>query len=148
MNCIRFCFSAICDFLFVCESNISGTAEQICTKFTRKTCLVPRLDEFEFECQGQTSRSLENKHVVCIPITRSSPHSPEQQSGPFCCMTHYKALTANNVRQQQMGPFCRCREVISPACVRFMFGKTSLAVVLLFLFCVFSSLTQLILRCT
>ena len=57
-NCARFCFSAVCDFLFcffVCESNISGTAERICAKFTGKTCLVPRSDEFE--CQGQRSRS-------------------------------------------------------------------------------------------
>jgi len=26
--------------------NISGTAERICAKFTRKTCLVPHSDEF------------------------------------------------------------------------------------------------------
>jgi len=49
---IRFCFSAVCDFLyvcflfFVCASNISGTAERICAKFTGKTCLVPLSDEF------------------------------------------------------------------------------------------------------
>jgi len=41
-----FCF-------FVCESNTSGTAERICAKFTLKTFLVPRSDEFE--CQGQMS---------------------------------------------------------------------------------------------
>jgi len=29
---------------FVCESNIYGTAEWICAKFTGKTCLVPRLE--------------------------------------------------------------------------------------------------------
>jgi len=34
---------------------ISGTAEPICAKFTGKTCLVPRSDEFEG--QGQRSRS-------------------------------------------------------------------------------------------
>jgi len=28
-----------------------GTTERICAKFTGKTCLVPRLDEFE--CQGE-----------------------------------------------------------------------------------------------
>ena len=34
--------------------NILGTAERICTKFTRKMCLVPRLDEFEgWGDQGQ-----------------------------------------------------------------------------------------------
>ena len=40
-------------FLFVCEI-LSGTAERICAKFTRKTCLVPRSDEFEGQDrQGQ-----------------------------------------------------------------------------------------------
>ena len=46
--CLFFC-------LFVYASNISGTAEWICAKFTRKTCLAPCSDEFE--CQGQRSRS-------------------------------------------------------------------------------------------
>ena len=41
-------------FLSVCAWNISGTAERICAKFTRKTCLVPRSDQFE--CQGQRSK--------------------------------------------------------------------------------------------
>jgi len=31
-------------FRCVCESNISGTAERICAKFTGKTCLVRRSD--------------------------------------------------------------------------------------------------------
>jgi len=53
-------FAAVCDFfpclfVFVCVSSILGTAERICAKFTRKTCLVLRSDEFE--CQGQRSRS-------------------------------------------------------------------------------------------
>jgi len=46
-------FGAVCDF-FVCVWNISGTAERICAKFTGKTCLVPRSDEFEG--QGQFRR--------------------------------------------------------------------------------------------
>jgi len=46
-------FSAL--WLFCLWWNISETAERICAKFTRKTCLVPRLEEFE--CQGQRSRS-------------------------------------------------------------------------------------------
>jgi len=40
--------------LFVCHSNISGTAERICAKFTVTTCFGPRSDEFE--CQGQRSK--------------------------------------------------------------------------------------------
>jgi len=37
---------------FVCHSNISGTAEWICAKFTEKTCLVHRSDEFKCQSQG------------------------------------------------------------------------------------------------
>ena len=43
-------FGTVCDF-FVYIWNISGTAERICAKFTRKMCLVLRWDEFEG--QGQ-----------------------------------------------------------------------------------------------
>ena len=66
----------------VCASNISGTAERICAKFTRKTCLVPRSYDFKVTVKGQMSRS---------PGTKR----------------HFSALSA--------------------ACVRFVFGKTSLA---------------------
>jgi len=37
---------------FVCVWNISGTTERICTKFTYKTCWVPRSDELEGKGQG------------------------------------------------------------------------------------------------
>jgi len=43
---ISFCFWRSL-WLFVCVWNISGTAERICTKFTRKMCLVLRSNEFE-----------------------------------------------------------------------------------------------------
>jgi len=36
---------SVCGSFYV--SNISGTAERICAKFTSKTCFVPRSDEFE-----------------------------------------------------------------------------------------------------
>jgi len=39
--------------------NISGTAERICAKFTRKVCFVPRLEEFEG--QGQRSKVMVNR---------------------------------------------------------------------------------------
>jgi len=73
------CHSSL--WFFVCVWNISGTAERICAKFTWKTSLVPRSDEFKG--QGQMSRSLGTKQ------------------------RHFPALSA--------------------ACVRFMFGKASLA---------------------
>jgi len=98
---------------FVCESNISGTAERICAKFAGKTCLVPRSDEFE--CQGQRSRSPGTKMRSALP----SPPTA----------TEWNALAANNVINQQTGPFRRCQGVISAFCVQFVFGKTSLALV-------------------
>ena len=115
VNCVRFCFSAVCDYFlfffhFVCESYISGTAERSCTKFTGKTCLVPRLDEFE--CQGQRSRSQGQKTRCALP----SPLAARE----------WNALAANNVKHQQTGPFCHCwRWCRQLACS--LFGKTSLA---------------------
>ena len=58
-------------FYYDCESNISGTAERICTKFTGKTCLVPRSEEFEW--QGQRSkvkvtRNKNEKDCCVVPV--------------------------------------------------------------------------------
>jgi len=53
VDCVRFCFWRRL-WLFVCVWNISDTSDRICAKFTRKTCLVPRWDEFEG--QGQFRR--------------------------------------------------------------------------------------------
>jgi len=48
-------FLALSVIFFVCVWNVSGTAEQICTKFTRNTCLVPLSNEFEGQCQRSRS---------------------------------------------------------------------------------------------
>jgi len=49
VNCRRFCSWCRQSVVFVCEWNISGTAERICAEFTQKTC-----DEFEGQGhQGQ-----------------------------------------------------------------------------------------------
>jgi len=59
------------------------------------------------------------------------PHPRQRRNGPFCCMTHWNVLAANNVMQQQTGPFCYCGGgLISAVCVWFIFGKTSLALVI------------------
>jgi len=105
VNCVTFFFSTVNFFVFhfVCESNISGTAERICAKFTGKTCLVPRSDEFE--CQGQRSR-----------WPRTKTHCPVPSPPPLA-VTESNALTANNVMQQQTGPFRRRRGWFRrPAC--------------------------------
>jgi len=44
----------------------SGTAERLCAKFTGKTCLVRRSDEFE--CQDQRSRSPGTKTAFLGPF--------------------------------------------------------------------------------
>jgi len=67
---VRFCFSAVCDFLFlfVCASNISGNAQRICAKFTGKTSLVPCRDEFE--CKDQRPKvkvTRDKKQVSALP---------------------------------------------------------------------------------
>jgi len=54
-------------FLFVCEIS-PGNAKWICTKFTWKTCLVPRSDEFEGHDQGQRSRSPGTKNGIFRPM--------------------------------------------------------------------------------
>jgi len=55
VNCWRFCF-------WCCQSVdfFVGTDEWICSKFTRKTCLVPRSDEFEGQCQRSSSPGTTN----------------------------------------------------------------------------------------
>jgi len=61
VNCGRFCFSHHQSLFFCfCVWNISRTAEQICTKFAWKICLVSLLDEFE----GQRSSS--SLHCIFI----------------------------------------------------------------------------------
>jgi len=57
---VRLCFIAVCEFFIhsffcVCESNISGTAERICTKFTGKTCLMIPVEVKGQDNQGQKS---------------------------------------------------------------------------------------------
>jgi len=104
---------------FGCESNVSGTAEQICAKFTEKTCLI--LSSDEFERQGQKSK---------VKVTRNkkravhSNHPRQRRDG-----TRSLQITSRSSRRQHS---VAARVVISGTCVRFMFGKTSLALVLFF----------------
>jgi len=63
-------FGAVSLRFFICVWNISGTAERICAKFARKTCLVPCSDEFED--QGQRSRSPRTRRHFFRPFWRSA----------------------------------------------------------------------------
>jgi len=112
-------FGAVDDFcFFVCESHISG----ICAKFTGKTCLIPRSEEFE--CQGPWSKVkiAGTKNAMCTPITLGSDGMERAR-----CKCHAAAG----------GTIPSLPGLISAAYVRFMFGKTSLALVLIWIVCVF-----------
>ena len=68
-------------FLFVCESNISGTAERICTKVTGRRVWSLARTSFNVKVKGQGHQ--EQKLAV------HSHHLPTaMRMGPFCCMTH------------------------------------------------------------
>jgi len=70
VNCLGFFWR--CLWLFACVWNISVTAERICTKFTGKTCFVPRSEEFG--CKGQRSKVkvTRDKERGLRPIFRES----------------------------------------------------------------------------
>jgi len=79
---VRFFFALSVISFFTCYSNISGKAERICAKFTGKTCLVPRSDEFEF--QGQRSRSPATKRTK--KSAESSPLTMHRKACAPCAV--------------------------------------------------------------
>jgi len=91
---------------------MAGTAERICTKFTRKTCLVLRSEKFE--CQGQRSKIkvTRNKKALCIYNT------------PRCRRNGTPSLQITSCKQQTRR-FDRCRGVSSPRCVRWAGRETA-----------------------
>jgi len=108
---------------FVCASNISRTAEWICTKFTGKTCLVPRSNESE--CQGQRSKVKVIRGQNREPA--SSPFTVHCKVCAICC--RFRTAADETIPWPPGGEgSARWREA-SAACVRCMFGETSLALV-------------------
>ena len=83
------------------RQRMAGTAERICTKFTRKTYLVLR--PYEFECQGQRSKVkvTRNKKALC------TPNAP-------AVLTAWNAVVADNVAQ--------AANATSPSLVRGVFA--------------------------
>jgi len=81
------------------SQRMAGTAERICAKFTRKTCLFLR--SYEFECQGQMSRSPGTKNSLC---TLNTP----------AVSTEWNAVVAGNVAQ--------AANATSPSLVRGVFA--------------------------
>ena len=129
MNCRRFCFWRH-QSVVSCVWNISGTDERICAKFTRKTGLVPRSDEFEgqrWRSQGQKwnflalsvacvwfmfgKTSLTSSYLLDLPSV-SVIHS-------YCLMTYYCysgwPLGLKNWRYQGIG------QLIEKSCWRKLF---------------------------
>ena len=119
---------------FVCDSSISRMAEWFCAKFTGKTCLVPCLDKVEF--QGQRWRSLGTK-------TEKLLHHPQWQCivrrkrckwcHPAADVQHKYGYIINDSSKTQ--PLCYSWAAMGwwqcMACMRFMFGKTSLGLLLI-----------------
>jgi len=111
-------FGTVCD-LFVCVWNISGSVEWTCAKFTRKTWLVPRSDQFEG--QGQRSKTPGTKNGIFRQYIRN-------------CWTDLCQTDTEDV----FGPLLRrvwrsrSRSILA-ACVWFILGKDIFALVLSFL---------------
>jgi len=53
-------------WFFVRVWNISATAERICAKFTWKTCLIPRSDEFESQGHQGQKTAFSALSAVCV----------------------------------------------------------------------------------
>jgi len=93
------------------------------------------LNEFVSNSQGrhvwhlnQTSLNVKVKgqghqgQKMCCALSSPPP--------PLAYETYeWYTLAANNIMLQQMGPFRCCRGLTSAACLRYMFGKTSVALV-------------------
>jgi len=84
-----------------------GTAERICAKFTTKTCLVLRSDEFE--CQSQRSK---------VKVTRGKTRCALRTPQP--CGRNGTASLQIPMRKLQVRRLDRCRGVSSPGCVRWV----------------------------
>ena len=76
---------------------MAGTAEWVCAKFTRKTCLVLRWNNFE--CQGQRSK---------VKVTRDKkravhsqhPRGMDGMERPRCIMSALRAAVFNLLRDR------------------------------------------------
>jgi len=79
-------------------------------QITGKMCLIPCLDEFKCLGHHGKKRALHSHHLP--PAA-----------------TEWNVLAENSVMLQQTEPFHHCLEVILVDSMRFMFGKTSLALV-------------------
>ena len=109
----RFCFWH--HLFFVCVWNISGTTEQICAKFTWKTCLVPRLDKFEGQSQRSrspgTNTAFSALLVTCMQFMFGKTSLASSLISVTLRVTRL-STTINKIQQQwykvDTGFFCNC----------------------------------------
>ena len=74
--------ATVCDFFvlfFVCASNISGTAERICAKLTRKTCLSVRVWTSKVKGQGHLSTPINPGSVRMVRPRSKQRHSSRRR---------------------------------------------------------------------
>jgi len=69
VNCWRFCFQRRQSVFFVCVWNISGTAEQICTKFTRKTFWSLARTSLKVKVKCQNGHQGQKRHFSALSAT-------------------------------------------------------------------------------
>jgi len=108
------------------RTNISGIAEHICAKFTRKTCLVPCSEELEIHPSKGPNTSF--KFRIWMPRSKVKGQGDQRQK-TRCALpsppaaTEWNVLAANYVMQQPTAPFRRCRKWFRRrAWMRCMFG--------------------------
>jgi len=125
-NCVWFCFwSCLWRLFCLCMKYLENRWTDLRQIHTEDVFVPPARISLNVKVRGQRSRL---PGTYFLPIENAL----------------YRALAANNVMQQQTGPFRHCRgwwectdvqtvqakcDLYVAACVRFMFGKTSLALV-------------------
>jgi len=109
-------FSTVCDFCFFLFVN------QIPRKWLNG--FVPNSQGRQDMFGPSLGRVWMSRSKSKVKVTRDKEHAVHSHHPPAA--TEWNTLAANNVTHEQKGPFCRCRRVISAACVRSMFGKISL----------------------
>jgi len=91
---------------------MTGTAERICAKFTRKTCLVLRSDEFV--CQGQKSKVkvTRDKNPLC---THNTP-AVYGRNGMPSLPDKRRATADTTIRWLRRGVFAEMRSLGLAGC--------------------------------
>jgi len=96
------------------RKRMTRTAERICAKFTWKTCLVLRWDDFNVKVKSERSKSPRTKNALCRP-THNTP----------AVWTKWNALVADSVAQAADATIRSLHRMSSPGCVRWTWRATA-----------------------